>query len=231
MNGQSLVTCLALFEPMRFLLLFIIPCVLYAQDPWKNVYSQKAWAERDAWQKPQEIMKQLNIHEGSLVADVGCHEGYMTVKLAKAVGTKGKVFAVDIDQSKLDKLKINLSERKISNVTLIKGDDDNPNLATHSLDAVVIVDTYHEMDDHDKILQHVKTALKPGGRLVMCEPLADERKGKSRSDQESKHELGMNYALEDLEKAGFKILYKKEDFADRSKVKGDRMWIVTAQKK
>ena len=214
---------------MKFVFLILVPFITFAQDPWKNVYSEKAWQDRDDWQKPQEIIKQLNIREGSQVADVGCHEGYMTVKLAKTVGA-GKVWAVDVDQSKLDKLKEHLTERKISNVTTVKGDYDNPKLSNNSLDAVVILDTYHEMDDHDKILQHIKTALKPGGRLVICEPIADARKDKARSEQEGRHELGMNYVLEDLAKAGFKILYKKENFVDRTKVKGDRMWIVTAQK-
>lgn len=218
---------------MKFLLFWflVLPTVLIAQDPWKNVYTESAWAERDAWQHPQEIIRQLNIKEGSQVADIGCHEGYMTVKLAKAVGAKGKVYAVDVDQSKLNKLKDHLTERKLSQVTLVKGEYDDPKLAAHTLDAVIILDTYHEMDDHDKILQHVKAALKPGGRLVLCEPIADERKSKSRKDQETRHELSMNYALEDLLKADFKILFKKENFADRTKVKGDWMWIITAQKK
>ena len=214
-----------------FFLILFLPAVLIAQDPWKNVYTESAWAERDVWQHPQEIIKQLNIKDGSQVADIGSHEGYMTVKLAKTVGTKGRVFAVDVDQPKLNKLKDHLTERKLNQVTIVKGEYDNPKLAVNSLDAVIILDTYHEMDDHDKILQHVKAALKPGGRLVLCEPIADERKNKLRKDQETKHELSMNYALEDLVKAGFQILFKKENFSDRTKIKGDRMWIITAQKK
>ncbi|HEU5291091.1 MAG TPA: methyltransferase domain-containing protein [Cyclobacteriaceae bacterium] len=215
---------------MKFLYCFLISTTLFAQDPWKNVYTQNAWQERDSWQKPQELLKQLNIRDGSTVADIGCHEGYMTMKLSKVVGAKGKVFAVDIEQSKLSKLKDHLSERKIVNVELVKGDEDNPKLSGHLLDAAIILDTYHEMDDHDSILQHVKVALKPGGRLVICEPIADERKSKSRSDQEARHELSMNYVLDDLTKAGFQIIYKKETFVDRTKVKGDNMWIVVAQK-
>ena len=202
---------------------------MYAQDPWKNVYTENAWTGRDTWQRPQDLVKQLNIREGSKVADVGCHEGYMTMKLSKVVRANGKVFAVDVDQSKLNKLKDHLSERKINNVDLVKGDYDNPKLPP-GLDAAIILDTYHEMDDHDKILQHLKTSLKPGGRLVICEPIADERKGKARKDQETRHELSMNYALEDLIKAGFQIIYKKENFVDRTKIKGDWMWIVVAKK-
>ena len=215
---------------MKWLLCFLFPYVLVAQDPWKNVYTESAWAERDMWQKPAELIKQLSIKEGSHVADIGCHEGYMTIKLSKVVGAGGKVFAVEVDQSKLDKLKNHLADRKINQVTLVKGDYDNPKLPLNTLDAVIMVDTYHEMDDHDKILQHIKASLKPGGRLVICEPIANERKGKSREEQEKRHELGMNYALEDLTKAEFQIILKNENFVDRS-VKGDKMWIVVARKK
>jgi len=215
---------------MKFLFCFLLPLALVAQDPWKNVYKESAWTERDTWQRPVELIKQLNIRAGSQVADIGCHEGYMTMKLAKVVGIKGKVFAVEVDQSKLDKLKDHLAERKITHVNLVKGDQDNPKLPLQSLDAVIILDTYHEMDDHDKILQHVMASLKPGGRILICEPIADERKTKSRSDQETRHELDMKYALDDLTKAGFQIIYKKENFIDRTKIKGDRMWIIVALK-
>src|SRR5689334_20968598 len=111
---------------MKFLFFLLISTSLFAQDPWKNVYTESAWMERDTWQKPQEILKQLRIREGSKVADIGCHEGYMTMKLSKVVGAGGKVFAVDIEQSKLNKLKDHLSERRIFNVELVKGEEDDP---------------------------------------------------------------------------------------------------------
>jgi cyclopropane fatty-acyl-phospholipid synthase-like methyltransferase len=221
------------FENMRKLFLSVFTLITFfsfSQDQWKDVYKEGAWAERDAWQKPQELVKQLNIRKGSQVADIGCHEGYMTFKLAKEVGESGKVFAVDVNQSKLDKLKEHIEQRKVNNITLVKGDYDNPKLPSNALDAVIILDTYHEMDDHDKILLHIKAALKPGGRLVLCEPIAEDRKNPTRSEQEKKHELGINFAWADLEKAGFKILTKQDSFVDRLKVKGDKMWMIVATK-
>ena len=214
---------------LTFLLLF--PLVSFGQDQWKNVYTESAWTERDKWQRAADIIQQLNIKPGSNVADVGCHEGYMSVKLSAVVEKNGKVWAVDVSQSKLDKLSDHLKERNISNVELVKGDYDNPKLPSNALDAVIIMDTYHEMDDHDKILQHIKAALKPGGRLVLCEPVAEERRKLSREDQEKKHELGMNFALADLQKAGFVILKQQDPFVDRSKEKGDKMWLLVAKRK
>lgn len=204
---------------------------LWAQDPWRNVYRESAWKERDTWQRADEIIKQLNITSGSHVADIGCHEGYMSLKLSKVVMENGKVYAVDVDQSKLGLLRKHLEEQKIDNVIPVKGDYANPKLPINVLDAVIILDTYHEMDDHDKILEHVKLSLKKKGRLILCEPIAESRRKLSRQEQEAKHELGLNYALKDLETAGFKIVFQKDPFVDRSKVKGDMMWILVAEKK
>jgi cyclopropane fatty-acyl-phospholipid synthase-like methyltransferase len=219
---------------MKYLLLFhfvTVSLFLFGQDQWKNVYTETAWADRDKWQKADELIRQLTIKPGSTVADIGSHEGYMTVKLSAVVGNNGKVHAVDVDQSKLDKLKAHLTKRNITNVVMIKGDYDNPKLPFNLLDAVIILDTYHEMDDHDILLQHIKASLKPGGRLLLCEPIADERRNAIRADQERKHELGINFALEDLQKAGFTIIKQQDPFADRSKEKGDKMWLIVAIKK
>ncbi|MEK6782843.1 MAG: methyltransferase domain-containing protein [Bacteroidota bacterium] len=204
---------------------------LWAQDQWKNVYIESAWAERDEWQKAGELIRQLSLKPGNTVADIGCHEGYMTFKLSTVVGDKGKVYAVDVEQNKLEKLKTNQKKRNITNIIAIKGEYDNPRLQLNSLDAGIILDTYHEIEEHDKVLQHIKASLKPGGRLVLCEPIADERRKSNRQDQERKHELGMNFAIEDLKEAGFTIIKQQDPFIDRTKEKGDKMWLIVAIKK
>ncbi len=212
-----------------FLLIpFQITAIFPGQDPWKNVYTETAWAARDSWQKAAIIISKLRITSGSHVADLGCHEGYMTVKLSKTVGTKGAVFAADVEQAKLDKLKTHLEERKITNVIAVRCDFDDPKLPVGTLDAVLILDTYHEMKAHDKILGHIRASLKSGGRLVICEPIASERRDLPREGQERKHELGMSFALQDLRKAGYQIVFSQDPFVDREKIKGDKMWIIVA---
>ena len=201
-----------------------------AQDTWKDVYSESAWSARDRWQKADELVRSLGLSTGSQVADVGCHEGYMTVKLSNIVGVSGKVYAVDVEQQKLDRLKKILETRAINNVIPTKGEFDNPLLPKNLLDGVLILDTYHEMDQHDQMLLHIREALKAGGRLVICEAIAESRRKSPREDQERKHELGMKYALEDLEKAGFTIVRRQDPFVDRTKEKGDTMWIIVAKK-
>lgn len=204
--------------------MILLAQVAFAQtDSYKNVYTESAWKERDAWQKADEIIQKMGIDNKSVVADIGCHEGYMSFKL---VNVAKFVYAVDVDQPKLDKIE----KHKPANLKTVKGDYDDPKLPDNTLDAVVILDTYHEMDDHDKILQHIMTSLKKGGRLVICEPIAESRRNLARADQEKRHELGMKFALEDLAKAGFKVVEKTDPFVDREKIKGDKMWIIVAVK-
>jgi ubiquinone/menaquinone biosynthesis C-methylase UbiE len=207
------------------------PGIAQAQDPWKNIYRESAWKDRDAWQRAPELIRQLRLKAGSIVADIGCHEGYMTIKLADVVKPSGRVYAVDVDAPKLESLNEHLDKRGIANVTTIKGDYDDPKLPAGKFDGVIILDTYHEMDDHDKILLHVKDALKENGRLVICEPIASSRRGLTRAEQEARHEIAMKYVEEDLAKAGFSIVERQDPFADRTDVKGDVMWMLVAEKK
>lgn len=138
----------------------------------QNIYSESKWEERDKWQQVEKIIALLKLDEGSRVADIGSHQGYMTVKLSAEVGAAGKVFAVDVDQYQLDNLRTNLESRAITNVEVVKGDYDDPHLPENELDAVLILDTYHEIDDYMTVLGHIKNALKVGGLLVIAEPVS-----------------------------------------------------------
>jgi ubiquinone/menaquinone biosynthesis C-methylase UbiE len=155
----------------------------------------------------------------------------MTVKLAEAVTSEGHVYAVDVVESKLDLLRKHLADRNISNVKPVKGDYNDPKLPGASLDAVLILDTYHEIDEYDVVLSHIYIALRREGRLVVCEPIAKERRSLPRKAQEQKHELGINYAMDDLRRAGFEIISHLDPFVDRSAVKGDMMWVIVARKR
>ena len=209
-----------------------IPLDPHQHDSWRAGYLEGRLFRKclECPGSMDELVRSLKLSTGSQVADVGCHEGYMTVKLSNIVGVSGKVYAVDVEQQKLDRLKKILETRGINNVIPTKGEFDNPLLPKNLLDGVLILDTYHEMDQHDQMLLHIREALKAGGRLVICEAIAESRRKSPREDQERKHELGMKYALEDLEKAGFTIVRRQDPFVDRTKEKGDKMWIIVAKK-
>lgn len=194
-----------------------------------DIYKESAWAERDKWQEVPRIIEALSLKSNSHIADVGSHQGYMTVRLAENISASGRIYAVDVDQRKLDKLKGILENLQLEDqVEIIKGDYDNPKLPKEKLDAVLIMDTYHEMDDYKEVLEHVKKSLKPDGRLVLIEPIADEREKWSRKRQEDKHEISIRYACADLKEAGFIILKEENPFLNREEIKGDKLWMIIA---
>ena len=124
---------------------------------------------------------------------------------------------------------IGLDSRNISNVETIHGDYDDPKLPKGSIDYAFIMDAYHEMDDHMDILKHVKNALRPDGKLVILEPIRNDRRGETRSKQEDKHEIDMKYVIGDLKKSGYRILRKKDPFIERKQNKEDVLWLLIAQ--
>ncbi|MEM1407506.1 MAG: class I SAM-dependent methyltransferase [Bacteroidota bacterium] len=155
----------------------LVALLLFAsQVTVQNIYSSDKWQERDHWQKAPEIMKEMGIKSGDAVADIGSHQGYMTIKFSNRVGSSGKVYAVDVNHSHLSKLGGLLDSRNISNVETIHSDYDDPKLPKESIDYAFIMDAYHEMDDHMDILKHVKNALRPVGKLVVLEPIQNDRR-------------------------------------------------------
>jgi predicted methyltransferase len=90
-------------------------------------------------------------------------------------------------------------------VDVVVGAIDDPRLPTGALDAVLIYNAYHEMTEPDAILKAVFAGLKPGGRLVMAEPLHDNLRSATRAEQIKEHEIGDNYVQEELKRAGFQI--------------------------
>jgi ubiquinone/menaquinone biosynthesis C-methylase UbiE len=196
----------------------------------QNIYSESKWEERDKWQEAERIIALLKLDKGSAVADIGSHQGYMTVKLSAEVGESGKVYAVDVSDYQLENLRSNLEARDISNVEVVKGDYDDPHLPENMLDAVLILDTYHEIDDYITVLGHIKAALKDGGLLVIAEPVSEERRGLPRDEQTARHEIDYKWVEAELIEAGFEIKYSQDPFLDRTVPKGDKLWAVVASK-
>ena len=203
---------------------FSFLCPGFGQD----IYTQDTWKERDTWQNVPKIMRTMGIRDGDIVADIGCHQGYMTVKFANKVGPAGKVYAVDVVRSRLVALEKLLEEQNIKNVTTILGEHSNPKLPGGTLDFAFIMDTYHEIENGLGALGHVKKALKPGGKLVILEPISKARRDWQRGRQEDHHEIDIKYVIEDLEKAGFEILTQYDPFIDRGQKKKDELWFLMA---
>ncbi|WP_185154219.1 class I SAM-dependent methyltransferase [Fulvivirga sp. M361] len=211
---------------IALLLTLASPCVTILSA--QNIYPPDTWEKRDTWQNVPEIMKFMGIKKGDVIADIGSHQGYMTLKFSKETGPAGKVYAVDVNHSHLKVLDKLLRESEITNVETIRGEYDDPKLPENSLDHAFIMDTYHEMDDYLKILKHIKQALKPGGKLVIIEPIGEERRTWNRKSQEGKHEIAIRYVLDDLEKAGYRIIQQRDPFIERGQHKKDALWALVA---
>ncbi len=192
-------------------------------------YTKEDWKDRNSWMHVPKLFELAEIGEGDYVADIGCHEGYLTFHLAKQVGEKGKVFAVDVVDYRLNELRTHLKESDINNVKVILGDYDNPKLSANSLDAVLLVDTYHEIENYKKVLSHVKKALKPTGRLLVLEKLKEPHKDKDRDAQATAHTLSSVYVKEELEQAGFSIVEEIPDFGIWNHEEEKQMWILVSK--
>jgi SAM-dependent methyltransferase len=182
------------------------------------------WTKRDEWQNVAGIFYAMGIDSASIVADIGCQEGYLTLRLAPRVA---RVFAVDIDVDALRKLKNNASE--FNNITTVHGDVDDPKLPSDTLDAAVIVNAYHEMTAYVPMLAHVYRALKPKGRLVIVEPISQSLRSAERSKQTKAHEIGIAYVRKDLLESGFTIIGEQDPFVKRDH-RNDEMWIIVSEK-
>ena len=125
--------------------------------------------ERDQEERPDLLISALKLNPGDAVADIGAGTGYYTRRLAKSVGDKGKVYAVEIQQEMLDLLTNKMAELNIRNVQPVLGTVTDPKLPGSSLDLIFMVDVYHEFDHPYEMMENICKALKPGGRVVFVE--------------------------------------------------------------
>lgn len=181
---------------------------------------------REQWQKVDVIFAEMGVRAGAIVADVGAGDGFFTSRLARAVGASGRVFAVEIDDAVMDRLRKRLQEDDLDNVTIVKGAVDDPKLPEATLDAALIVNAYHEMEQHQSILAALRRALKPDGRLVIVEPVTPSRRGRPRADEARNHEIDPEYVLQDARAAGFAVVSLKDPFTRRD---GDIEWLIALQ--
>jgi predicted methyltransferase len=210
----------------RLLLITLLAPALpvHAQSPAGRGHNEET---RETWQKVEDIFAAMAIKPGAVVGDVGAGNGFFTSRLSKAVGPDGQVFAVDIGASVLEKLRARVEDERLPNVTVIEGATDDPKLPPAALDAVLIVNAYHEMTEYPAMLARIKAALKPDGRLVIVEPIADRRRGQPRADQTRNHEIGADYVKEDLKAAGFTQVSFQDPFTSRPSGRAQE-WMLVA---
>ena len=122
--------------------------------------------DRDAYQRPEEIMDALQIGEGSVVADLGAGGGWFTVRLARRVRPNGLVYAEDVQPQMIDAIKRRMAREGLDKlVETVLGTSVDPHLPRGSLDAALMVDAYHEFEQPVILLRNLALAMKPNGLI------------------------------------------------------------------
>ena len=122
---------------------------------------------RTRWQRPERVLRVLRVRRGAIVADVGAGPGYFTTRLARAVGPRGRVYAVDPEPEVLSVLVRRLDGA--SNVTPVLSRDDDPMLPPASCDLAVFINAYHHVTNGPAFVRRLARCLKRGGRLALID--------------------------------------------------------------
>lgn len=163
------------------------------------------WLIRDSREReeqPRKLLEALQIQPGQQVCDFGCGNGYYTLQLAARVGTRGKVFAVDIQQEMLQLLQQRIAPRGITNIETVLATADDPNLPRGQLDLVLLVDVYHELDRPELVLRSIYAGLKQTGRVVLVE----FRQEDDTVPIKPLHKMSQPQVVKELTANGFKLV-------------------------
>lgn len=191
----------------------VVACVLWAQAEHPITGRRIApvmgiggadWlerSERELEELPETAIDKIGVKPGMVVADVGAGVGYFTVRVAKRVAPGGKVFAVDVQPEMLAILKDRARKAKLTNIQPILGSESDPHISPASCDLILMVDVYHELSQPQKMLQKMKQALKPDGRLVLLE----YRKEDPHIPIRPEHKMSIEEAKAEVESEGYKL--------------------------
>lgn len=167
-------------------------------EHWSRVFDDPA---RDAWQKPAALVAALELPRGGTVADVGAGTGYFSRHLSGAVGSGGTVLAADVEPALVAHLRRRAEQEGLANVVPILASLDNPRLPAGASDVVLIVDTWHHIDDRVAYARRLASALKPGGRVV----IVDFQKRELPVGPPLEHKLAREQVVEEMSQAGYTL--------------------------
>jgi predicted methyltransferase len=168
-------------------------------EHWKAVFDDPA---RDEWQKPAEVVKALALRPGMTVADLGAGTGYFSRHLSAAVGSDGTVLAVEPEPKLLAHLRDRAEREKTANVVPILASLDNPRLPPRSVDVVLVVDTFHHIDDRVAYFGALRRVLRPGGRVAVV----DWEKRPLPVGPPPEHKLAREQVVDEMRAAGYALV-------------------------
>ena len=205
---------------LRFLCIFLaISAIAGAQEQEERTPGQMLPPEyagillmesRVKTEQPAKILQFMGLKDGDIVADVGCGNGFFTLRLAKEVGPHGVVFAVDVQQGMLDQLAQRQKEANISNIYPILGRYEDPLLPPGKIDWILLVDAYHEFSNPEAMLARMKESLASGGRIALIEYRGEKSPGKSQFPMPRDHAMTIDKVMNEWSPAGFELVTRVE---------------------
>jgi SAM-dependent methyltransferase len=157
--------------------------------------------EREMEENPEGALDAIGIKPGMTVADVGAGVGYMSLRIAMRVGPGGRVFANDIQPEMLRQLRANAAKAKLSNIQTVLGASSDAKLPAGQMDVILLVDVYHEFSDPQRMIESLRAALKPDGRLVLLEYRKEDPSVPIRPE----HKMSVQEVKTELEAEGFHL--------------------------
>jgi predicted methyltransferase len=165
-------------------------------DPYKGSLSIFEDERREEKLQINRVMDILGIREGSRVADIGAGSGWFTVRAARRVGARGAVYAVEINEDYLKHIAARAAKENLSNVRTILGKEDDPLLPKASVDAVLILKTYHEIAEPIRLMRALRRSLSTGALVGIID----------RNGAGNDHGLEDRKVIRELERAGFSLV-------------------------
>jgi ubiquinone/menaquinone biosynthesis C-methylase UbiE len=165
---------------------------------WVGVFDDPG---RDEWQKPQEMVRALGLEPGQSVADLGAGTGYFSRYLARAVGSSGRVYAIDTEPKMVKHLARRARKEGTPQVRAVLARPDDPALPADGVDLVLIVDTFHHIDDRVHYLERLARRLKPGGRVAVV----DFEKRPLPVGPPPEHKLAREGVIQEFKQAGYEL--------------------------
>lgn len=156
---------------------------------------------RDGRLQITRVMDLLGINPGRTVADIGAGSGWFTVRAARRVGDAGMVYAVDINPDAIQYIAKRMQHEGLHNIKTVLGNSDDAHLPAGSIDAVLMLKTYHEVEHPVALLKNLRASLKPGARVGIID----------RNGNGEDHGVARAVVVREASEAGYQLL-KKEDF-------------------
>lgn len=172
------------------------------------------------------LIEALELHDGSIVAEMGAGAGARTMAIAKHVGPTGRVYSSELGASSLDKLRKAIEAGGVPNVTIVEGAPSQTNMPEQCCDALFMENVYHHFDDPAAMDASIFRTVKPGGRVAIVDftPPKEAERPQDR-DTDGHHGVMPETVQAELAKAGFELIkVEKRDKPD------DRGFLVVMRK-